>query len=81
MENRGEVISALKEKGIPSAVHYPAPLHLQTAVEKPSTHAPEAVAASKQVLSLPFHPYISKEELNAIADVIKETQDAIAQFD
>jgi UDP-2-acetamido-2-deoxy-ribo-hexuluronate aminotransferase len=58
VENRDKVQAALKEKGIPSAVHYPIPMHVQSAYKElccPEC-CPVADMASAIVISLPMHP-------------------------
>jgi len=63
--NRAEVQAALKEQGIPTAVHYPTLLCQQPALTCQHSrcsigcHAPLAQAASERVLSLPMHPWLS----------------------
>lgn len=55
----------LKEKNIPTAVHYPTPLHLQPAyayLDKRAGDFPVAEALSKRVMSLPMSPDLSKED-------------------
>lgn len=55
----------LKEKNIPTAVHYPTPLHLQPAyayLGKRAGDFPVAEALSKRVMSLPMSPDLSKED-------------------
>ncbi len=63
----------LKEKGIPSMVYYPKPLHLQTAFRYcvvPEGSLPVSENASKCVLSLPLHPYMSCDIISQISDEI-----------
>lgn len=72
---REEVASLLKEKGIPTAIHYPVPLHLQkafSALRYGEGNFPEAEKASLEVLSLPMHPWISVEEQEYIIKYLKE---------
>ncbi|MDP4132477.1 MAG: DegT/DnrJ/EryC1/StrS family aminotransferase [Bacillota bacterium] len=74
-EIRDKVRDRLKEKGIPSMVYYPTPLHRQT-VYKPLGYEegslPASEKAAKGVLSLPMHPYLSKEAVSFVAEnVIK----------
>ncbi|WP_457355663.1 DegT/DnrJ/EryC1/StrS family aminotransferase [Roseateles sp. P5_D6] len=57
VEDRAAVIAALKEQGIPTAVHYPRPLHRQPAYESPGCPAdslPHSNAAAARVMSLPM---------------------------
>ncbi len=61
--SRNELAAALKEDGIPTAVYYPAPLHLQPAYRKHGAgpgSLPISEALSERVLSLPMHPYMSE---------------------
>ena len=64
--------------GIPTAVHYPTILPLQP-VYKSSYNSNDAelnyknaYQASKNVISLPFHPYLKKSEVDHIVAKIKE---------
>jgi UDP-2-acetamido-2-deoxy-ribo-hexuluronate aminotransferase len=71
--NRDELAAALKEQGIPSAVYYPKCLHEQP-VYAPLGYKwgdfPESERASREVISLPMHPYLTEEELVQIAAVV-----------
>jgi dTDP-4-amino-4,6-dideoxygalactose transaminase len=60
---RDAVAAALASQGIPTAVHYPAPLHLQPAFrEFPVVEggAPVSKRLAAEVLSLPMHPYLDE---------------------
>ena len=64
VRDREAVLERLKSAGIPTAVHYPIPLHRQPAYESlcrisGSMQHSEAVAA--RVFSLPMHPYLDIE--------------------
>ena len=64
----------LKEKGIPSMVYYPKPLHQQTAfsyLEHKEGDYPVSEKLSKTVLSLPMHPYLKLEDIEEICNQIK----------
>ena len=70
LENRDAVQQALKEAGIPSVVYYPKPLHQQTAYAHfPIVDGglPVSERLSREVLSLPMHPYLSEEDVAAVA--------------
>jgi UDP-2-acetamido-2-deoxy-ribo-hexuluronate aminotransferase len=60
VSDREKFQNDLKEAGIPTAVHYPIPLHLQPVYKKEFGHLnlPESTAASARVVSLPMHPYL-----------------------
>jgi UDP-2-acetamido-2-deoxy-ribo-hexuluronate aminotransferase len=69
-DRRQHIQSALKAKGIPSAVYYPKPLHLQTAyggLGYQEGDFPESETVSRRILSLPMHPYLTEREIIKIA--------------
>ncbi len=75
VKSRESIQEVLKEKGIPTAVHYPKPLHKQECFKY--LHAneitfPEAEKASKEVLSLPMNPFLTKEQIEYIAKAVNE---------
>lgn len=76
-DNRAALIDGLKQSGIPTAVHYPVPLHRQPAY----AHAVRTVGAlvhcdilAERVVSLPMHPYLSSGTQEKIAAEIKKSQ-------
>ena len=73
-ETRDALQKYLKEHDIPSMVYYPKPMHLQTAfchsVKKEM--CPVAIHLTDVVLSLPMHPYMHAEEVNAVCDNIRQ---------
>jgi UDP-2-acetamido-2-deoxy-ribo-hexuluronate aminotransferase len=73
-DDRAAFQQALKMAGIPTAVHYPTPLHLQPAFSTSiatSGSLPFAEAAAKRVVSLPMHPYLTPAEQEKIAEAVK----------
>ena len=71
MERREEVRAALTNAGIPTAIHYPQPLHKQPAIQnylREDYNYPEAEIASQQVLSLPFHPYLTEKIVDRVCE-------------
>lgn len=65
----------LQEKGVPSMIYYPLPLHLQKAYEyvgHTEGAFPEAEKLSKSVLSLPVHTEINTEQLDYICASVRE---------
>jgi len=76
VENRDVVQKSLQEKGVPTAVHYPVPLHMQpvfSCLNKPEGSFTVAEAAARKVMSLPMHPYLSEEELITITTAVRES--------
>ena len=65
VKNRSSIKSILSNNGIPTAIHYPMPLHLQECfkyLEYKKGDFPVSEKASEEVLSLPMNPYITLEE-------------------
>ncbi len=70
VNNRDAVQEKLKAAGIPTAVHYPIPLNRQPAVADPAAQLPVGDAMAQRVLSLPTHPYLDKDSIARIVQVI-----------
>ena len=71
VKNRDEIQLKLKEVGIPTAVHYPMPLHLQECFKYlgyKSGDFPIAEMISNEIMSLPMNPYLTKNEINYISE-------------
>lgn len=64
----------LEEKGIPSMIYYPLPLHFQKAFANeryPEGSMPISEKLSSEVLSLPIHTEMTQEELEFIVGNVK----------
>lgn len=71
--NRDQVVAALKDAGVPTAVHYPIPLHWQPAYKdlcRISGSLTKAEETAASVLSLPMHPYIAETTQRQIVDAL-----------
>lgn len=72
-DNREYYIKRLNDKGVPTAIHYPKPLHLQTCFEYlgyKKGDFPISEKASKEVFSLPMSPFLSEEQQEFIIQYI-----------
>lgn len=70
---RDEVSKKLNEAGVPTAVHYPIPLHLQPAFACSNYSEgdfPVSESAAKHVLSLPMHPDLNVDQQRYIATTL-----------
>ena len=70
VQNRDEVQAKLKELGIPTAVHYPMPLHLQECFEYlgyKKGDFPISEKVSDEIMSLPMNPYLSDGEIEYVS--------------
>ncbi|PID47441.1 MAG: aminotransferase DegT [Proteobacteria bacterium] len=75
IKNRKTFAKSLNEKGIPTAVHYPIPLHLQKAFEYlgyKEGDFPISERVSKEVLSLPMSPFLSLDQQDLVVNAIKK---------
>ncbi len=70
VSNRDAVQAALQAQGIPTAVHYPIPLNRQPAVASDAV-LPVGDAIAAEVLSLPFHPYLSATEQQRVVESLR----------
>lgn len=70
VDDRDNLQSKLKQLNIPTAIHYPVPLHKQPlfADQYNNLSLPNTEAAAAKVISLPMHPYLKEEEQMFIAD-------------
>ncbi len=70
---RDEIQQKLKQLGVPTAVHYPMPLHLQECFKYLGYKNGDfsvSELVSKEILSLPMNPYLSDEEVEYIVSEI-----------
>jgi dTDP-4-amino-4,6-dideoxygalactose transaminase len=74
VKNRDKVLGALSEKGISCGIHYPVPIHLQSAYRFLGFGAgafPVAESAAAEFLSLPMFPELSREQIEYVATELK----------
>ena len=72
--NREAFKEYLKEKGVPSMVYYPVPIHLQGAFKEfgySKGDFPVSEKLAESVLSLPMHTELTDEQLEKITETIK----------
>jgi len=75
VSNRDALQEKLMEFGIPTAVHYPSPLHLQECFRYLNYKVGDflmAESASKEVLSLPINPFLSSDKIRYILEKFSE---------
>jgi UDP-2-acetamido-2-deoxy-ribo-hexuluronate aminotransferase len=68
LERRADLQAALQAQGIPTAVHYPVPIHMQPAYAQfgASASCPVSDALAGKVMSLPMGPYLSDAEIRTV---------------
>jgi UDP-2-acetamido-2-deoxy-ribo-hexuluronate aminotransferase len=72
---RERILEHLKNRGIPTAVHYPLPVHRQEAyadLGHADGELENATVASREVFSLPMHPFLTHDEVRSVTAAIRE---------
>lgn len=75
VDNREAVIAHLKEAGIPTAIHYPRPIHAQPAYAQYSAGAgatPVSDLLAARVMSLPMHPDLDEATQDQIVAALRQ---------
>jgi UDP-2-acetamido-2-deoxy-ribo-hexuluronate aminotransferase len=75
VKDRDALGAKLKEAGIPTAVYYPKCLHEQPVFAGTSAwgELPESEKASREVISLPMHPYLSEADQDKVVEAVKKS--------
>ncbi len=77
VDNRDSFRNYLKAHGVPTAVHYPIPLHHQPIYKGKKNHRTVSKLlvsekAAQRVVSLPMHPYLKTKTQDYIIETIKK---------
>ena len=70
VKNRDRIQNLLNDKGIPTAVYYPIPLHLQECFKHLNNKAgdfPVSELIAKEIISLPMNPFLSSAEIEYVS--------------
>ncbi len=73
-KHRSALQAKLKEAGIPTAIYYPKPLHLQTAFSYLGYRQgdfPVSEDCASRIFSLPMHPYLRTEDQDKIVHLLR----------
>ena len=74
-EERDNLKTKLKSEGIPSMIYYVKPMHKQGAFDNHLYADSDFEVTNdlcERVLSLPMHPYMTKENVNSVVEVIEK---------
>ncbi|WP_067065833.1 DegT/DnrJ/EryC1/StrS family aminotransferase [Roseateles chitosanitabidus] len=74
VDRREAVVEALKQAGVPTAVHYPKPLHRQPAYEnrcRIATPLTNSEAAAQRVMSLPMSADLSEAQQDQVVAALR----------
>ncbi len=78
VEQREIFETRMKALGVPTAVHYPLPLHLQPVFAHLGLREgrfPVSESAARRVVSLPMHPYLTEEEQQEVVGAVRAATD------
>lgn len=73
-QQRDMIQASLKEKGIPTMVYYPIPMHKQTAFKGYDFNLDDLKVAESlcgRVISIPMHPYLDDETINTVTEALR----------
>jgi UDP-2-acetamido-2-deoxy-ribo-hexuluronate aminotransferase len=69
-DDRDRILAALKERGIPTAVHYPVPMNKQPAYRAYGADTPVAERLAERVFSVPMSADITGEQQREVFDAV-----------
>jgi dTDP-4-amino-4,6-dideoxygalactose transaminase len=69
---RQHVQATLRADGVPTAIYYPRPLHLQPAYREHHDDArlPVSEDLAERILALPIHPYLGTADMARVCDCV-----------
>jgi len=76
VDNRDAVAKRLNEQGIPTAVHYPVPLHRQPAYKSDDAGLGHSERVAMRVVSLPMGPDLAIADQDRIVEALKQAVSA-----
>ena len=73
--NRTEAMAKLRQMGVGSGIHYPVPVHLQSAYQGRVPLGPAGCAeterAAQEVFSLPMYPELTAEQIGQVCEALR----------
>lgn len=76
VKNRDQVQQGMTARQIPTAIHYPIPVHRQAVFSSLSYKEeafPVAAQAAREVISLPMHPFLTEEQQDRVLTALAES--------
>ncbi|MFO0986442.1 MAG: DegT/DnrJ/EryC1/StrS family aminotransferase [Alphaproteobacteria bacterium] len=73
-DRRDAIAAALQGEGVPTAIYYPIPMHLQAAYREYGAgegSCPISERLARRVLSLPMHPYLEPAMVARICEIVR----------
>lgn len=78
VQDRDNAVKAMGEQGIGVGIYYPTAIHQQPLYREMGydVSLPETERASREVMSLPVHPFVGEAELSQVTAAVKNLQPA-----
>jgi UDP-2-acetamido-2-deoxy-ribo-hexuluronate aminotransferase len=74
VKDRDGVVARLKEAGVPTAIHYPMPIHAQPCFKSlgyVDADFPVSAKICQEIMSLPMGPFLTEQDQNRIVKVLR----------
>ena len=78
--NREDIVQGMKDQGVPVGVYYPKCFHEQPVFEYLGYEYgdfPESEKASREVMSLPMHPFLTEKEQEEVVDTLLTVMESV----
>lgn len=77
--NRDDWVEIINENGVGTGIHYPIPLYNQPIYKAMGINGdcPNAELAADNVISLPVHPSLTKDDLDLVINAVKDASEKI----
>jgi UDP-2-acetamido-2-deoxy-ribo-hexuluronate aminotransferase len=72
-DKRDVMALTLKKSGIPTAIHYPVPIHKQPAYKNTNIALPVSEIVADKILCLPMHPYLNLHDQDKVINAISNS--------
>lgn len=76
-KRRDDIMAKMQECNIPTALYYPAALHLQKPYFDADANLPITEYIADRVISLPMHPYLEEDEIDYISHNLNNILDGL----
>ncbi len=70
VRNRDRFVKHLEKNGVGYGIYYPTPIHKQPLFKKQGFSLPNAEEVSRDIISIPVHHLLNKDELREVVEVV-----------
>src|SRR5690625_8045312 len=79
-KRRDDIAAGMKERGVPVGIYYPKCFHEQPVFQPLGYNYgdfPESEKASREVLSLPMHPFLTEADQKRVAETLIDRKSVV----